>query len=485
MMDPQAFHQRHWERSACADATGLGLAQVDAGLVFEAVVAACEHYIEHGRPAVGNIRAIDGDGAVMLGPEHRGRFHCRLPRAAQIDWEGYAQQQAQPFLLQLSHLHRQHAGLGAAIESFVRQLVAASGLPTRGFWVDCYVGRYDQTPFGVHLDGNSNFTLGVFGHKDIYLWEPKSYWEHCGKAGDFELPEHGPQRESMLAQAHRLAVDPGRLVYWPSRYWHVAEPGPGLSVTLNVAAYWQDGSGLVTRRPAPSGLPSYRVDYARNLHQPLALLGAFEDRIGPAALTELERVAREQVVGALATEGPAIDQRPRVSTPPIVSSGEPIALPQTLVEVVDDAQRWADGCRRDTIEAWLSRVSSAGLGPTVLVPIPHADIDAVVCSPVAGALCWVEHGDEVFVAARGHVSHAESTPALCRLLRRLAKPEPFAMAWLMREHPLDQPLGTHARATAADLVRLLATWGAVRLEAAADRPRARHDADHRLGRSGA
>ena len=39
-------------------------------------------------------------------------------------------------------------------------------------WTDAYFGRYRSTPFGVHLDGASNFTFGVSGYKTFYLWEP-------------------------------------------------------------------------------------------------------------------------------------------------------------------------------------------------------------------------------------------------------------------------------------------------------------------------
>jgi 50S ribosomal protein L16 3-hydroxylase len=155
-----------------------------------------------------------------------------LPQRRDRNLDGYRQRMSgfETFFFQIPTLHLFDSVLWSRIVRFCRKLYPKTGVPGHMAWTDAYFGRYASTPFGVHVDGASNFTFGVDGYKSLYLWEPDYYHAHMARAG-----VHG-YRE-FIADATKLTVGPGEVIYWPSRFYHVAIPDNRFSVTMNFAFY--------------------------------------------------------------------------------------------------------------------------------------------------------------------------------------------------------------------------------------------------------
>src|SRR5207245_3009425 len=114
--------------------------------------------------------------------------------------------------------------------------------------VELFVSNNRLTPFGIHRDPASNFTLVVQGRKRMRLW-PEAFFTR-------RPPMDAESYAAHLGQALTLEGEPGDLLYWPSSYWHVAESDGDLSVTMNICLYLEpygDAPGcpaveLVTQR---------------------------------------------------------------------------------------------------------------------------------------------------------------------------------------------------------------------------------------------
>jgi 50S ribosomal protein L16 3-hydroxylase len=134
------------------------------------------------------------------------------------------------YFLQLADYHIYNIEVWNRIREFTINLYNRVGMPGQKAWCDIVIGRYDCTPFGVHLDGASNFAFGIEGIKTIYLWEPEFYQREMAHRDPYDYRRY-------LSKAIALDITPGKMIYWPSQYWHVAESNGELSVVLNLAFY--------------------------------------------------------------------------------------------------------------------------------------------------------------------------------------------------------------------------------------------------------
>lgn len=159
-----------------------------------------------------------------------------LPQRSDRDLAGYEARMASlpMFFYQMPRLHEMAASLlWPRLVRFTRNFYGHTGVPANIAWTDSYFGRYTATPFGVHLDGASNFTFGIAGHKTLYLWEPSFYEAHMAGVSPHDY-------ERFIPRATKLTVGPGETIYWPSRYWHIAVPDGCFSVTANFAFYGEE-----------------------------------------------------------------------------------------------------------------------------------------------------------------------------------------------------------------------------------------------------
>jgi hypothetical protein len=172
----------------------------------------------------------DGRNERVLVPNPRDA--ALLPRREDRDLAGYVQRHADlpMFFFQLPHLHLCYPALWPRLVELTRGFYGRTGVPGQTAWTDTYFGRYTATPFGVHLDGASNFTFGIDGEKTLFLWEPSFYDAHMKGCSPHDY-------EPFAAQATKLTVGPGEVIYWPGRFFHIAVPDGRFSVTANFAFY--------------------------------------------------------------------------------------------------------------------------------------------------------------------------------------------------------------------------------------------------------
>ncbi len=115
---------------------------------------------------------------------------------------------------------------------FVRGLYEFTGIPNRFSEMGLYLGNYKRTPFGVHIDPCSVFSIPVVGRKTFRLWDPAFVAKHPELKEAFSYEEF--KKNSVV-----LSASPGDLAYWPSTYWHIAESDGSFTCTWSIGI-WVD-----------------------------------------------------------------------------------------------------------------------------------------------------------------------------------------------------------------------------------------------------
>lgn len=107
-----------------------------------------------------------------------------------------------------------------------------SGLVKR--WdLDCFLGTYRMTPFGVHKDKASVFSWCLHGERTYLTWPPDYPWPQ----EDLFVPDESRLKRH-LESAERFRVGPGELFYWPSNRWHVVCSDGQPSIVAQFSAYF-------------------------------------------------------------------------------------------------------------------------------------------------------------------------------------------------------------------------------------------------------
>lgn len=121
----------------------------------------------------------------------------------------------------------------------LKPLLDKIGMPTEGFIFTLFVGNYDSTPLGIHLDlpGKSviHFHLGP-GGKKMYTWDTKEYESLVG-----EKKYNNQEVSKYLPYAQEYPFEEGDLYFMPEDTYHIGTQS-GLSVAIacwcnNKAAY--------------------------------------------------------------------------------------------------------------------------------------------------------------------------------------------------------------------------------------------------------
>lgn len=419
----------HWERRPHADVPFVWRDEMTTMALRAAksmVDRATEHVLE-----TGAIRLfLPEQGVVMLNGANR-ELAQPLRRDAPC-FRTWTEGLGSTFLMHMGALHLHDPGLGHLLRGVVDPISSTVGLPTQRWWVDLYVGRYDQTPFGVHLDRASNLTLGLVGEKTFHLWEPEDYWALRGRAGHFELEDRGDEREAFLARATTMTVREGGAVYWPSRMWHVAEPSSGFCVTLNIAAYWRDDVLAPDSHAMASAVASRRRNYFRRVDSPVAMLGAFGEHLDGVELEDLHQAVWPVLgdrLGELAAEQDSRRERGMPAVPSFDEDGS-WQLPDEVATGLQELEERARARRAATIDQWLVHVSSGGLGKSATVE-GALEQDDVVRVPAGRPLLWRKViGGEVRVGAAGHLFTLERSVDI-EVLARLNRGADIAVAELV------------------------------------------------------
>lgn len=96
--------------------------------------------------------------------------------------------------------------------------------------IDCFVGRYEWTHTGAHVDYADNFAFTVRPGKVMLTW-PSS----VSGVGGAKWPEYNTFRD----QSTPLKNLPDRIAYFPYDTYHVAESPEEVSLNMNLA-FWDD-----------------------------------------------------------------------------------------------------------------------------------------------------------------------------------------------------------------------------------------------------
>jgi 50S ribosomal protein L16 3-hydroxylase len=127
------------------------------------------------------------------------------------------------------------------VRRFLTGLYARVGVPADRAELDLFAGNYARTRRGVHLDSADVFCFVIDGRKRIRVWPPSAFPDGAYWYG-FEAERKNRSRSTCLDG------EPGDILYWPSRYWHVGESLGGTVSSLSLALYPRDSLATTAAR---------------------------------------------------------------------------------------------------------------------------------------------------------------------------------------------------------------------------------------------
>lgn len=131
----------------------------------------------------------------------------------------------------INNADKYNPDLKRKIKGVLDKMILTNGLPSGGFSMALFIGNYDFSPIGIHIDKNlSNvlhFHLGP-NDKEMILWDKKSYKNLIGN----ELESYNPFHYKEFGQTFRLT--PNSIFNLPANdYFHVG-CNFGLSVGITI-----------------------------------------------------------------------------------------------------------------------------------------------------------------------------------------------------------------------------------------------------------
>ncbi|OEV04469.1 JmjC domain-containing protein [Streptomyces oceani] len=349
--------------------------------------------------------AIPGNLQFLVQRRQQTQPRDRLPELSDRTFDGYERRMAdaldgQRYALVVHRFHAFSHPLWERARRFYGGLWERVGQPTHTAGSTMFHGSYEHSPVGVHQDRFATFMFCVRGTKRMRFWAERPWSQDVHTVLDYE---------PYLASSFVAEVEPGDLLYWPSRYYHVGEStGAAPATSVNVGI------------PRREHRPYYEIKDLFRGTEPVASAPLFTPDAGPD--------------GRLAEE-----------------------LPTALADAVDAFAECLDEAPFTERATGLAlRVRTAGgFWPTQ----PPADSPALDDdTPVRGsARVLTTNGDGApRCAANGHVCSVLATPAAVALLDRLNAGEVVRISELpvsQRDEvrPLMQELESFRALTRADI----------------------------------
>ncbi|MGW4382426.1 JmjC domain-containing protein [Kitasatospora sp. NPDC004531] len=307
-----------------------------------------------------------------------------------LDAELAAFSQENRYALTVHAFHAFHAAQWERQRAFFDPLWERVGLPLSGAITTLFHGNYEHTPVGVHQDRFATFMFALEGRKRMRFWRERPWTEPVSTKLDYQ---------AHLADSFTAEPEPGDLLYWPARYYHVGESVDGATATsVNVGV------------PRKEHRAAYDVD-------DLLLDNAPDAMVDPdAALLRL----------------PAPTAPLTVSEPP-TDGALPEALSQTLrlLQAYGDPDRTRQRATTVSLANW----SAGGLSP-VPPPEPPRPLADTTTLRARTRILYEPAGPVLLCAANGHVLRTPLTRHQAEpLLRRLAAPHPTPVAELLSPLP--------------------------------------------------
>jgi hypothetical protein len=310
-----------------------------------------------------------------------------LPNEADGSFEGYharMTRSCREYGLVISDLHSLDPECLAWMCEFLDGLYDKVGMPTTMVQADLYIGNYKRTPFGVHSDACSTFYFPVVGRKRMRFWHPEYIKQHGDIVRAMTYEKH-------LGDSVLLDAGVGDMMYWSPPFWHIGESDGDLSVT------W--GIGLWVGKTVFDGVTQQ--------------LRALLESAGVRGLQHFTTPFAK----ACGDDGSA-DSLP--------------AETRSLLGVLDDMSpsELADAMSR----RFLARASAYSFAPFLpLRPEPVLAPGDRVVAVARRSLTWAKLSDgSLCIGAGGRTFEQPDTPALRRLLARLASASPWTVSDLLQ-----------------------------------------------------
>lgn len=217
------------------------------------------------------------------------------------------------------------------LSQFTHDLYKHVGFPNRFSEIGLYLGNYQKTPFGVHVDSCGVFSFPAVGTKKFRIWK-----DSFVKKNPDLIEAH--QYDKFKKNSQVLTAQPGDMTYWPSQAWHIAESDGSFSATWSLGV-WVD-------RPHQKVIAEAMTDFLeealglnaqlglvpfKDLHQPTGKVGSLPPlyRKTQAALEKLDRQGLEDLllqnwIGLVSKQG--LKTFPRLPSPPRLSRSATVKL---------------------------------------------------------------------------------------------------------------------------------------------------------------
>jgi len=155
----------------------------------------------------------------------------------------FAGMDAKTLMLVLHNCHTYAPSAYKSARSFLAPLVEKLGAPSVMVGLDMFVGKYLSRREMLHKDTGMVFMFPLINHKSMLVWP----WEYfADQAPDSEFVNcnlHWVNFEDHLQEAKILTGRPGQALYWPSKWWHMANTRD-LTPTLTMNVTWYMASTI-------------------------------------------------------------------------------------------------------------------------------------------------------------------------------------------------------------------------------------------------
>ncbi|MEO3876198.1 cupin domain-containing protein [Nonomuraea sp. B12E4] len=177
--------------------------------------------------------AMPGNMQFLVQRRQQTRPHDYLPELSDRSFDGYERRMAdrlhgQRYALVVHRFHAFCHPLWTRAQRFYSGLWERVGQPTHTAGSTMFHGSYEHSPVGVHQDRFATFMFCVRGTKRMRFWAERPWSDPVHTVLDYQ---------PYLASSFVVEVEPGDLLYWPSRYYHVGESAgdaPATSVNVGV-----------------------------------------------------------------------------------------------------------------------------------------------------------------------------------------------------------------------------------------------------------
>ncbi|MFJ9887067.1 JmjC domain-containing protein [Streptomyces sp. NPDC091287] len=221
--DWDTFADRFWDRAPVLY-KGLDTAPFDEREVFGAAVLGS-------RPP--HPLAVPGNVQFLVRRRQQTRPHDYLPQSRDGSLDGYERRMAdrldgQRYALVVHRFHSFSHPLWDRAQRFYAGLWERVGQPTHTAGSTMFHGSYEHSPVGVHQDRFATFMFCVRGTKRMRFWAERPWSDPVHTVLDYQ---------PYLASSFVAEVEPGDLLYWPARYYHVGESAsdaPATSVNVGI-----------------------------------------------------------------------------------------------------------------------------------------------------------------------------------------------------------------------------------------------------------